>query len=149
MVSANWTLQVLETLTSFGWRTKKSFNDRRPWSFPGVLFVHRRLARVLGDESVLAVKGDGHTFYTPLRDVSITPYLAYSGRLDYERLQTKLIKDAVKPSMTILDIGANIGYYTLLAARCLHGSGHVYAFEPEPFNFRLLATNVKKNGYTT
>jgi len=97
---------------------------------------------------VLVVRADGHRFYTAARDVVITDALVWSGSLDYERLQAKLITDALKPSMTVLDIGANIGYYTLMIARGLQGSGQVYAFEPEPFNFRLLAANVKTNGYT-
>jgi FkbM family methyltransferase len=50
--------------------------------------------------------------------------------------------------MTILDLGANIGYYTLLFARGVQDFGRVYAFEPESFNFRLLTANVRGNGYT-
>jgi FkbM family methyltransferase len=141
-------MHLLEELASFGRRAVDSFSDRRPWSFPGVLFLHRRLSRVLGNESVLVVKADGHRFYAAARDLNITDGLVRSGSLDYERLQAKLIKDALRPSMTVLDIGANVGYYTLMIARGLQDSGQVYAFEPEPFNFRLLAANVKTNGYT-
>ena len=141
-------MHILEELTSFGRRAVDSLVERRPWSFPGVLFLHRRLSRVLGKESILVVKGDGHKFYAATRDVNITDFLVRSGSLDYERLQAKLINNALKPSMTVLDIGANIGYYTLMIARGLQGSGQVYSFEPEPFNFRLLAANVKTNGYT-
>jgi FkbM family methyltransferase len=49
--------------------------------------------------------------------------------------------------MVVLDIGANIGYYTLLAARLLGGSGRVISFEPVPSNYALLLRNIDVNGY--
>jgi FkbM family methyltransferase len=48
--------------------------------------------------------------------------------------------------MTVLDIGAQFGYFSLLAAK--HGAGKVYAFEPVPANFELLRRNIHLNGYT-
>ena len=50
--------------------------------------------------------------------------------------------------MCVFDVGANIGYYTLLAARAVGPSGRVYAFEPEPHNFELLTRNVAENRFT-
>jgi len=50
--------------------------------------------------------------------------------------------------MSIIDIGANIGYFTLLAAGIVGVTGNVYAFEPEPQNYSLLARNVRLNGFT-
>ena len=47
----------------------------------------------------------------------------------------------------MLDIGANVGYYTLLAARLVGPSGMVYAFEPERSNFQLLVENITLNRY--
>jgi FkbM family methyltransferase len=47
----------------------------------------------------------------------------------------------------VLDIGANVGYYSLLAARLVGPSGTVYAFEPERSNFQLLAQNISLNRY--
>lgn len=66
----------------------------------------------------------------------------------YEPVETALLKKELKPGDTFLDIGANIGYYTLIAARIVGPKGKVFAFEPDPTNFGLLKKNVEDNGYT-
>lgn len=65
----------------------------------------------------------------------------------YEPFETELIKKEIKPGDVVLDIGANIGYYTLIFAKLVGGNGKVYAFEPDPTNFTLLNKNVEINGY--
>src|SRR3989344_942009 len=65
----------------------------------------------------------------------------------YEPSQTELIKQEVKEGDTVLDIGANIGYYTLIFAKLVGPRGKVYAFEPDPKNFSLLKKNIKINSY--
>jgi FkbM family methyltransferase len=49
--------------------------------------------------------------------------------------------------MTVVDLGAHIGYYSVLAAMEVGPSGHVYAFEPDPFTLPLLRRNVQACGY--
>ena len=66
----------------------------------------------------------------------------------YERQQTQLFEGLLKPGMVVLDIGANIGYYSLIAARIVGPNGKIYAFEPEPRNYELLVKNISLNGYT-
>jgi FkbM family methyltransferase len=53
----------------------------------------------------------------------------------------------VKKGDVVVDLGASIGYFTLLAARLVGKEGKVYAFEPEPRNFLLLCKNIALNGY--
>lgn len=65
----------------------------------------------------------------------------------YEPLVTELFKREIKKGDVVLDIGAHIGYYTLLAAKLVGEKGKVFAFEPDPTNFGLLKRNVKTNGY--
>jgi FkbM family methyltransferase len=48
--------------------------------------------------------------------------------------------------MTFLDVGAHVGYFTLLASRRVGPRGLVVAFEPAPRNFELLLANVWRNG---
>jgi FkbM family methyltransferase len=66
----------------------------------------------------------------------------------YEELETKFIKQTVKKNSIVIDVGANIGYYTLIFAKIVGKNGRVYAFEPAPSNFCLLKKNVEFNGFT-
>jgi FkbM family methyltransferase len=66
----------------------------------------------------------------------------------YEPYETQLISSIINPGNVVLDIGANIGYYTLIFAKHVGQNGKVFAFEPEPANFRLLEKNVSINGYS-
>ncbi len=65
----------------------------------------------------------------------------------YEPLETELVKKLVKKGDVVLDLGANIGYYTLLMAKLVGDKGKVFSFEPEPQNFTLLKKNVEINNY--
>jgi FkbM family methyltransferase len=65
----------------------------------------------------------------------------------YEPLETLLVQNYVKPGQVVLDIGANIGYYTLIFANLVGTAGRVYAFEPDPYSFETLKRNVTINGY--
>ena len=55
-----------------------------------------------------------------------------------------MLKRIVNPGMQVIDIGANIGYYTILFAKLVGKHGKVYAFEPDSLNFRYLEKNTKK-----
>lgn len=85
---------------------------------------------------------DGHVFVLDAHDS-----LGLSSVGFFEPVVTALVKDLVQPGSVVVDVGANIGYFTLLFARAAGPDGHVYAFEPHPGNFRLLETNVRANGY--
>ncbi len=56
-----------------------------------------------------------------------------------------VVKATVKSGMTVIDIGAHIGYYTLIFAKCVGVRGCVYSFEPLPGNFALLQKNIQLN----
>lgn len=72
-------------------------------------------------------------------------YVANNG--NYEVAETDFCVAHVKPGMTVFDVGANIGLYTLLFAKCAGPGGRVHAFEPEPRNFRRLQINLALNGF--
>jgi FkbM family methyltransferase len=66
----------------------------------------------------------------------------------YEPFLTGLVKQHTEPGNVVLDIGANIGYYTLVFASLVGDEGKIYAFEPEPGLFKLLETNIELNKYS-
>jgi FkbM family methyltransferase len=65
----------------------------------------------------------------------------------WEAYETAQFKKNIKAGDTVVDLGAHIGYYTLLAAKCVGKQGKVYAFEPDPHNFSLLKKNITVNGF--
>jgi len=67
---------------------------------------------------------------------------------NFEPVETAFIKTQIKEGDTVLDIGANVGYFTLKFARLVGPTGRVYAFEPDPTNFAILQKNIAANGYT-
>ncbi len=72
----------------------------------------------------------------------IARLLIYNG--EYESVTTSVLKKYLTPSMKCVDVGANIGYYTLLMAR---NSEVVWAFEPEEKNYKDLLENIKLNHF--
>jgi FkbM family methyltransferase len=65
----------------------------------------------------------------------------------YEPDTTRLFHHLLRPGMTVIDIGAHAGYFSLIAASCVGAAGNVYAFEPFPASFRQLQRNIELNGY--
>ncbi len=65
----------------------------------------------------------------------------------YEEFETSIVKKEVNRGDVVIDIGANIGYYTLIFAKLVGEKGKVFAFEPDPTNFQLLKKNVEINGF--
>ena len=63
----------------------------------------------------------------------------------YEPYETKLILRQTKNGDVVVDVGANIGYYTILLADKVGKTGKVYAFEPDKTNFEILVKNIKEN----
>ncbi len=79
------------------------------------------------------------------------PSVAFAARLlqgRYEEETRNLFHRLIQRGMTVIDIGAHVGHYALLAARLVGSEGKVYAFEPDPDNYAILQKNVSLNGYT-
>jgi FkbM family methyltransferase len=90
------------------------------------------------------VEINGCRLFLPDRDVGVSEYLRLDGHWEPE--MTEEFKRLVRPGMTVLDVGANIGYHAVLASRLVGPQGRVLAFEPEPGNLALLRKNLAANG---
>lgn len=64
---------------------------------------------------------------------------------NYEREESRIIRKLLKPGMTVIDAGANFGYYSALAASIVGPSGRVIAVEPYPPNFQRLNHWIRDN----
>ena len=64
----------------------------------------------------------------------------------HDPTETALVRKEIKRGDVVLDVGANVGYYTLIFAECVGETGKVFAFEPDPTNFALLKKNIEANG---
>ena len=76
-------------------------------------------------------------------DAAVTPGLR-SG--SYEPHLTAVFERYCRPGMTVVDVGANLGYFSLLASKLVGPSGTVIALEPNSENCRLLLSSVRLNG---
>jgi FkbM family methyltransferase len=59
----------------------------------------------------------------------------------------RVLREQIKPGMTIYDCGANIGYFSVILARLVGPSGHVFAFEPSPDSAECLTAAIELNEF--
>jgi FkbM family methyltransferase len=64
----------------------------------------------------------------------------------YEKGEIAFVRKTLKPGMTLLDIGANVGLYSAIGSHAVGREGRVIAFEPDPDTFRYLEATVQANG---
>jgi len=101
--------------------------------------------RIIQSHSEPIVINNYKMFLHTERYDAISHELLISGA--YESYDTELFKQFTKKGMALVDIGANIGYFTLLASSLVGEKGKVFAFEPEPKNYSLLLKNIEINGF--
>jgi len=108
--------------------------------------VHRLSHRILpSDEKVWAQveRGHGQGLWLELNPRTGQQYL----HGEVEPVIQEVLADRLKPGMVFYDLGANIGFFSLLAARLVGATGKVFSFEPDPENARRLRRNIERNGF--
>jgi FkbM family methyltransferase len=102
--------------------------------------VARRLRPLIGEVPV------------PIRLSFGSWWLAYDSALDnslvtgsFEDAEAQFLIRYLRPGMTVLDLGAHHGFYTLLSSKCVGPDGRVIAFEPSPREGVRLRTHVRLN----
>lgn len=81
-------------------------------------------------------------------DTDISPQIEKYGWYEDEKFETQVFGNHLKKGMTVVDLGANIGFYSLFARSIVGESGKVFSFEPFPENIALLRESIKQNGFT-
>lgn len=69
-------------------------------------------------------------------------------QLRYEPHETAIVLDVLRPGDTFIDVGANWGYFTIIASHRVGPRGRVLSFEPDPRLHAVLDANVRGNGFS-
>lgn len=86
-----------------------------------------------------------YKMFVDLADEGLSPHLMLDGT--WEMATTRALASRVREGMTVFDVGANLGYYTVLIADLVGASGRVHAAEPNPVILERLRRTVRLNGF--
>lgn len=111
----------------------------------GCLLLERKTIN-LGDHTVFTELHYGPKIFLDTRDTGVAQNIILYGY--WEKWVTDVFLSLLKPGMVVLDIGANCGYYSLLAAQAVGPSGTVHCVEPYPFLHKNLTRSFLFNGYS-
>ncbi len=108
----------------------------------GKVFVQRLGGVLLDGSTVVAISIDGNRFQLTFPEDSGSESIYFSGT--FETGTSSVVRRILRRSDVVFDIGANIGWYTILAGKVV-AQGKCHAFEPVPWIFEKLRQNCKLN----
>ena len=97
-----------------------------------------------GDTALCRVLGR-YKMFVDTNDIGLSSHLMLDGY--WEMWLTEVLARTIRPGAVVADIGANLGYFTLLMADLVGPGGHVHAFEPNPPITTRLQKSVDVNGF--
>jgi FkbM family methyltransferase len=109
------------------------------------VFARIRPPVISAGADILVAEVAGMIVGVPGNEWRMAAYHAFRGVM--EPGLTKYFCTLVKPGTVVVDVGANVGIYTLLAAKLLEGTGKIYSFEPTPRIYEILRDNVQVNSF--
>jgi FkbM family methyltransferase len=125
-----------------------------PWSWRRSIYRYPTIAR-LARRLLNRVVGRGRKIVAitagPLKGARLRLDLQrekYFWLSTHEPLVQEWLSTYVKPGWVVYDVGAHIGFFTLLLSRLVGESGKVFAFEPDPANTKRLRENISLNKVT-
>jgi FkbM family methyltransferase len=133
---------IFDKTFSFGLRMRRLVPRRL---LPFISIVSRFLSKHLVPHGTRLIETQGQKMYLDSHDMGIAAAALADG--SYEQCETNLIKSIVQEGMICADLGAHVGYYTLLMAGRVGAGGKIFAFEPDPNNYALLLKNIEANGF--
>ncbi len=101
----------------------------------------------LGNDRALTELSTGHPFFVNTRDVWITTWIVRGGK--WETFVDNVLCGITRPGDNVIDIGANMGYYSVKLANIVGPTGSLTAFEPNPELYDVLRDNIDINGFTS
>jgi FkbM family methyltransferase len=106
--------------------------------------LHARQSVYLGDHEALTLTHHGQMIFVDTRDAGIAAHILMKGH--WESHVEVVLAGLLRPGMRFCDVGANFGYFTLLAGAMVGPAGRVDAFEPNPGMMRKLRRTIAING---
>ncbi len=125
-------------------KISKFFSKRSLKKLPKLVTMRDILYRMTNPNEIMLINVMNNKMYVNSKDIGVASPLIKSGI--YEEYETEIFKNLIKSNTTLIDIGANIGYYTLIAASIIKES-IIYSFEPVKANYDLLIENIKINEF--
>jgi FkbM family methyltransferase len=122
----------------------RSRREFRRWLVSSKAALHQNLLSRFGAEKWVATElFNGRRIWLNLCDRH-----ASMGCLigEWEPDETTFMREVLRPGQIVVDAGANIGWFSLVAADCVGEKGAVYAFEPQARIFRYLKRTIEENG---
>lgn len=98
-----------------------------------------------GERDLYPVDLDGFSLQTDRGDISVSNAIRNNPK--YEAHLGSFIRRILRPGMVAADVGANIGYFTMLMAKSVGERGKILAFEPNSENCRLILLSAEANGF--
>jgi FkbM family methyltransferase len=139
-------MSAVETIQSAPWWVTLSSSAIRTLPF-GRYQLANALARFSSGPFVARLPRElgGASFFCDLSD-SIAREVCFTGR--YEPQETQIAARLLRDGMTVVDVGANWGYFSMTCAHLVGAHGRVIALEPHPLLTSTLASNVRRNNLT-
>ena len=106
--------------------------------------VVARYGAVSSDSPCIAVPTDIGRLWMPCSDMIMRPIFKMRGT--WEPDEAAFLAHHIAPGSTVVNVGANVGYTSLVLSRIVGPTGQVIALEPEPLNFKLLCVNTARAG---
>jgi FkbM family methyltransferase len=116
---------------------------RRFSSLPVTRALRARLKRLY--VAALTLQSGGRGLRASLPAGEVVRVLPEHAHLGWNPDEYRSFREVVRPGMTALDIGANVGAYSLLLGQWVGPAGAVYAFEPAPLMFDGLVRHIELN----
>lgn len=141
---------------------KKNIFDRILYKLAGKIAQKMREIQLYQDKKGIKWENEswdkfftnGYSFeHTLLKDLKINLYkdsvLSKLIYYDFEKEETNYVSSVLKKGDIFIDIGANVGLFSLIASKAVGSTGKVISFEPSPSTFKRLDQNIQLNNLST
>lgn len=122
----------------------RTVDDKMDESLRVIDMIKNGMTVATGEHEALTRLFTGQKIYVDTRDISIAPHLLLDGL--WEQEFTGVIRRYFRPDSVFFDVGANFGYYGLLAGASITSAGSIHFFEPNPLLADLISKSVSVNG---